>query len=75
MTILNNGLVTTDKELNIISADDGYREYVCEGGASTIFANIHPDDQHLLYEMVEGLESESALTLCFRICDKSKSYN
>ena len=75
MTILNNGLVTTDKELNIITADDGYREYVCEDGARTIFANIHPDDQHLLYEMVEGLETESALTLCFRICDKSKSYN
>ncbi len=74
MTILNNGLVTTDKELNIISADDGYREYVCEDGASTIFANIHPDDQHLLYEMVEGLESESALTLCFRICNKAKDY-
>ena len=75
MTILNNGLVTTDKELNIISADDGYREYVCEDGASTIFANIHPDDQHLLYEMIEGLESESALTLCFRICNKAKDYN
>lgn len=75
MTILNNGLVTTDKELNILSADDGYHEYVCEDGASTIFANIHPDDQHLLYEMVEGLESESALTLCFRICNKSKDYN
>ncbi|RKM62279.1 GGDEF domain-containing protein [Butyrivibrio sp. CB08] len=75
MTILNNGLVTTDKELNIISADEGYREYVCEDGASTIFANIHPDDQHLLYEMVEGLEMENALTLCFRVCDKNKEYN
>ena len=75
MTVLNNGLITTDRELNIITADEGYREYVCEDGASTIFANIHPDDQHLLHEMIEGLEAQNALTLCFRICNKNKDYN
>jgi diguanylate cyclase (GGDEF)-like protein len=74
MTI-KKGEVIVNKELNIVSADDAYKEYVCEDGAGTIFANVHPDDQHLLYEMVEGLTFEAKVTLCYRMCEKSGEYN
>ena len=72
--IIKKGTVIVNKELNIVSADEGYCEYVCEDGADTIFANIYPDDQHLLYEMVEGIAAKPNITVCFRMCDSKGEY-
>ena len=74
MTALLKGEVLANRELEILSADQGYRDYVCEDGAKTIFANVHPDDKHLLYEMVEALSSEGKVSLCFRLCDRDSEY-
>lgn len=74
MTTLLNGEVIANRELDILSADAGFQGYVCEDGAETIFANVHPDDQHLLYEMVETLSLQDKVSLCFRLCTKSGDY-
>ena len=74
MITLRNGLIIVNKELDIVSADEGYKEYVCEDGAASVFANVHPDDQHLLYEMVEALASDDKVPLCFRLCNKDGEY-
>ena len=75
MVTSKNVVVITNKELDIVSADDNYREFVCEDGADTVFANIHPDDQHLLYEMVETLSGKPEVSLCFRVCNKKGDYS
>ena len=75
MTTLKDGLIVANTELDIISVDDNYRDYVCEDGSETIFANVHPDDQHLLYEMVETLSSQDKVSLCFRMCKKNGEYS
>ncbi len=74
MTLRKASVIVTN-ELDIVSADDSYREFVYEDGAKAIFANIHPDDQHLLYEMVEALASEDKVSLCFRMCGKQGEYS
>ena len=74
MVTFRNVVVFTNRELDILSADDNYREYVCEGGANTVFANVHPDDQHLLYEMVETLSHQTEASLCFRVCNRKGEY-
>ncbi|MCR5403484.1 MAG: sensor domain-containing diguanylate cyclase [Butyrivibrio sp.] len=70
----NKGTIVVNKELEIISTDQGYRDYVNESDSKTVFANIHPDDQHLLYEMVEALDTNSTTVVCFRICDRNGKY-
>ena len=75
MTTLRRGTVVSNKEFDIVSADDDYRASVCEDGSTSVFANVHPDDQHLLYEMVEALSSEDKVSLCFRLCNKHGEYS
>lgn len=70
----NKGSIVVNRELEIISTDQGYRDYVSESDSKTVFANIHPDDQHLLYEMVETLDERENTVLCFRICDRNGKY-
>ena len=70
----NKGTIVVNRELEIISTDKGYRDYVSESESKTVFANIHPDDQHLLYEMVEALDKNSTTVVCFRICDRNGKY-
>ncbi len=73
--ILRKTTVVVDKELDIVSADLSYKDYVSEEGASSFFANVHNDDQHLLYEMVEALSIEEKVALCFRMCGKQGEYS
>lgn len=74
MVTFRDVVVITNSELDILSADDNYREYVCESSADTVFANVHPDDQHLLYEIVETLSVKPEASLCFRVCNKKGEY-
>ncbi len=75
MTTLKDGSVVTNKKLEIIKTDDAYKEYVFEGDAKTVFENVHPDDWHLLNEMVESLEEASEVIYCFRMRKKSGTYS
>ncbi len=76
MITLRKGVVVANKELDIVSADENYREYVCNDGETSILANVHPDDHHLLTEMAEALSSsDDKVSLCFRMCNAQGEYS
>ena len=70
MTAYNAGIAIVDEELNIIDTDFTFSDYVSEPELKSFLSNVFPDDQHLLYEMVEHLALKNSETLCFRIFRK-----
>ena len=74
MVTLRRGTVIFTRKFDIVSADEDYRTGVCEGGAPSVFANVHSDDQHLLWEMAEALLSEDKVSLCFRMNNNKGEY-
>lgn len=69
----NAGIAIVDEELNIIDADFAFSDYVSDPDQKSFLSNVYPDDQHLLYEMVEHLASTTGETLCFRVFGKNNN--
>lgn len=69
----NAGIAIVDEELNIIDADFAFSDYVSDPDQKSLLSNVYPDDQHLLYEMVEHLASSTGETLCFRVFGKNNN--
>ncbi|SFP51936.1 diguanylate cyclase (GGDEF) domain-containing protein [Butyrivibrio proteoclasticus] len=67
----NAGIAIVDEELNIIDTDFAFSDYVSDPDQKSFLANVYPDDQHLLYEIVEHLASINSETLCFRVFGKN----
>jgi diguanylate cyclase (GGDEF)-like protein len=74
MAALKNGKIVVNTEMDIVFADEGYLEHTYDSTAKSVFANVHPDDQHLLYEIVEALTTEERASLCCRMCNKDGEY-
>ena len=70
MVAFNSGIAVVDEELNIIDTDFAFSDYVSDSQQKSFLSNVYPEDQHLLYEMVEHLAIKNSEALCFRIFRK-----
>jgi diguanylate cyclase (GGDEF)-like protein len=73
MIAYNTGIAVVDEELNIIDTDFAFSDYVSDSKQKSFLSNVFPEDQHLLYEMVEHLASKTSETLCFRVFRKDSA--
>lgn len=74
MNTHNAGIIIVDKDLNLVEVDELYSTFVCKGDENSLISNVHPDDQHLLYEMVESVEKGEKETVCFRLLSSEETY-
>jgi diguanylate cyclase (GGDEF)-like protein len=70
----NTVIIIVDKDLNLVEVDEAYSKFVGKGQENSLLSNVHPFDQHLLYEMVEEVEKNDKSTACFRLLGNSDEY-
>ncbi len=57
-----------------MEVDEFYSSFVCKGEENSLISNVFPEDQHLLYEMVENVEKGGRYIVCFRLLNDSSDY-
>lgn len=70
----DTGNITVDSKLNLVSANDAYKNYVKKECADTFLDNVNPEDKHLLEEMAETIGGHGA-SLCFRFLRNDGKYS
>ncbi len=68
------GTITVDKDLNLVCINEGYSEHVLEGKDNCFLDNVKPEDQHLIYEIIDSLVEREPSSICFRLMGKDNQY-